>query len=61
MGMGTTWPGVCAMNKFPAGQKFSILPALSLDGILTLEIFEGYVNQEHFLIFLQNYLVCAMP
>ena len=48
-------------TSFLRGQKFSILPALSLDGILTLEIFEGSVNQERFLIFLRNYLVCAMP
>ncbi|KIM77277.1 hypothetical protein PILCRDRAFT_76920, partial [Piloderma croceum F 1598] len=32
-------------------QKFSILPALSLNGILTLDVFEGFVNQERFLIF----------
>jgi hypothetical protein len=44
-------------TSFLQGQKYSILPALSLDGILTLDIFEGSVNQECFIQFLQNSLV----
>ena len=39
------------------GRKYSILPALSLDGILTLDIFEGSVNRERFIEFLRNSLV----
>lgn len=44
-------------TSFLRGQKYSILPALSFDGILTLDIFEGSVNREHFVEFLQNNLV----
>jgi hypothetical protein len=44
-------------TSFLRGQKYSILPALSLDGILTLDIFKGSVNQECFIEFLQNNLV----
>ena len=47
-------------TSFLRGQKFSILPALSLDGILTLDIFEGSVDRERFLGFLRNYLVCTV-
>lgn len=44
-------------TSFLRGQKYSILPALSLDGILTLDIFEGSVNRERFIGFLRNNLV----
>jgi len=40
------------------GRKYSILPALSYDGILALDIFEGSVNREHFISFLRDHLVC---
>jgi transposase len=45
-------------TSFLRGQKYSILPALSVDGIVALDIFEGSVNRESFLTFLQNHLVC---
>jgi hypothetical protein len=41
-------------TSFSQGQKYYILPALSLDGILTLDIFEGSVNLECFIQFLRN-------
>ena len=44
--------------SFLRGQKYSILPALSLDGVLALDIFEGSVNRERFLGFLRENLVC---
>jgi hypothetical protein len=44
-------------TSFSRGRKYSILPALSVDGIVALDIFEGSVNQEHFLTFLRNHLV----
>ena len=44
-------------TSFLRGRKYSILPALSLDGILTLDIFEGSVNRECFIEFLRNSLV----
>src|ERR1700676_3295215 len=57
-------------TSFLRGQKYSILPALSVDGIVALDIFEGSVNREQFLTFLHNHLVscqsmyfysCAYP
>jgi transposase len=45
-------------TTFLRGQKYSILPALSQDGILALDIFEGSVNHERFVGFLRNHLVC---
>jgi hypothetical protein len=45
-------------TTFLRGRKYSILPALSCDGILALEIFEGSVNHERFVNFLRNHLVC---
>jgi hypothetical protein len=44
-------------TSFLRGRKYSILPTLSLDGILTLDIFEGSVNRECFIEFLRNSLV----
>ena len=44
-------------TTFLRGQKYSILPALSQDGILALDIFEGSVNHDHFIGFLCNHLV----
>ncbi|KZP20226.1 hypothetical protein FIBSPDRAFT_679374, partial [Athelia psychrophila] len=36
--------------------KYSILPALSLRGMIALDIFEGSVNHERFLHFLREHL-----
>ena len=44
-------------GTFLRGTRFSILPALSLDGILALDIFEGSVTKEKFLAFLRQYVV----
>lgn len=44
-------------GTFLRGTRFSILPALSLGGILALEIFEGSVTKERFLSFLREYIV----
>jgi transposase len=46
-------------TSFLRGRKYSILPALSVDGIVTLDIFEGSGNRERFLMFLHNHLVCT--
>ncbi len=45
-------------DTFIRGQRFSILPALGPDGIVALDIFEGSVNKEHFIQFLNEQLVC---
>ena len=49
-------PCICH-TSFLHGQKYSILPALSVDGIVALDVVEGPVNQECFLTFLHNHLV----
>ncbi|TDL14114.1 hypothetical protein BD410DRAFT_690978, partial [Rickenella mellea] len=36
--------------------KYSILPALTLDGVVALDIFEGAVNRERFVHFLEMQL-----
>jgi len=41
-------------STFLRGKRHSILPALSSDGIVALEIIEGSVNKELFLQFLRN-------
>ena len=45
-------------TSFLWGKKYSILPALSVNGIVALDIFEGSVNQECFIGFLRDHLVC---
>ena len=45
-------------TSFLHGRKYSILPALSVDRIVALDIFEGLVNQEYLLMFLCNHLMC---
>ena len=42
---------------FLRGKRHSILPALSSDGIIALDIFEGSVNKERFLQFLREEVV----
>src|SRR5271170_2577729 len=42
---------------FVRGTRYSILPALSLDGIIALDIFAGSVNRDRFLSFLREQVV----
>jgi transposase len=42
---------------FLRGKRYSILPALSTNGIIALDIFEGSVTKEIFLSFLENHVV----
>jgi len=44
-------------DTFIRGQRFSILPALSPEGIVALDIFEGSVNKDCFIRFLNEQLV----
>jgi transposase len=46
-------------ETFIRGQRYSVLPALTTDGIVALDIFEGSVNKERFISFIQNNVVCA--
>ena len=43
---------------FLHGKRHSILPALSSDGIIALDIFEGSANKERFLKFLCKQVMC---
>jgi len=42
---------------FVRGQRFSVLPALTCEGMIALNIFEGSVNKECFLTFLDEQVV----
>ena len=56
------WSGVGGRSisrcAFFRGKRHSILLALSSDGIIALDIFEGSVNKERFLQFLCEQVVC---
>jgi len=43
---------------FIHGQCYSVLPALTCDGYIALDIFEGSVNKERFITFLTEQVVC---
>jgi hypothetical protein len=51
--------GTCPFQQtsFNRGKCYSLLPALTLDGILTYTIFEGSVTSDWFLLFIQDYVV----
>ena len=40
------------------GTRYSILPALTTEGIIALDIFEGLVTKEYFLAFIKEQVVC---
>lgn len=44
-------------ETFIRGSRFSVLPALSVDGIVALDIFEGSVTKERFIYFLKEQIV----
>ena len=56
---GRSVPGVRCVRRmtFIRGIRHSILPALTLDGIIGLDIFEGSVNKDRFLSFLREQVV----
>jgi hypothetical protein len=45
-------------ETFIRGQRFSVLPALTSEGIVALDIFEGSVNKERFIEFIKEQVVC---
>ena len=49
----------CQRVHFVRGVRYSILPVLSFDGIITYDIVQGPVSSERFLRFLRDYVVCA--
>jgi transposase len=44
-------------DTFIRGQRFSVLPALTVDGIIALDIFEGSVTKDRFIQFIQDQIV----
>jgi transposase len=49
----------CVQQKcFVRGRRFSILPILTLDGIIAYDIIEGSVTSERFVQFLRELVVC---
>jgi transposase len=50
----------CVQRRcFGRGERFSILPILTLDGIITYDIIPGSVTSERFLRFLRELVVCV--
>jgi len=48
-------------DTFIRGTRYSVLPALTCDGIIALDIFEGSVTKEHFLNFVCEQIVsCSL-
>jgi hypothetical protein len=45
---------------FVQGQRYSILPVLTLDGLITWDIIEGSVTSERFVQFLRENVVCRL-
>ena len=45
-------------STFLRGVRHSILPALTTEGVVALEIFEGSVNKAKFIQFLRDNVVC---
>jgi transposase len=46
-------------ETFIRGQRFSVLPVLTSEGIIALDIFEGSVNKERFILFIKEQVVCT--
>jgi transposase len=44
-------------DTFIRGQRFSVLPALTVDGIIALDIFEGSVTKDRFIHFVREQIV----
>jgi hypothetical protein len=49
----------CVQRRpFVRGKRYSILPVLTLDGIIAHDVIDGSVNTKHFLGFLEEHVVC---
>ena len=48
----------CVQRYFVHGTSFSIIPAITLDGIVVCDIVEGPVYGQCFLKFLEEHVVC---
>lgn len=43
---------------FVRGKRYTILPALTLDGFVAVDIFEGACDKKRFIDFILNQVVC---
>ena len=56
--MGSEWSCTCVCHvTFIWGQLYLVLPALTSEGYIALDIFESSVNKERFIHFLEEQLV----
>jgi hypothetical protein len=45
---------------FVRGKRYTILPALTLDGFVAIDIFEGACDKKKFVDFVLNQVVCKI-
>jgi hypothetical protein len=48
----------CKKVVFIRGKRYTILPALTLDGFIAVDIFEGSCDKKRFVNFVLNQVVC---
>jgi hypothetical protein len=48
-------------ETFVRGQRYSVLPALCLEGIIALDIFEGSVTKDRYIKFISEEVVSKSP
>ena len=50
----------CKKVVFVHGKHYTILPALTLDGIIAVDVFEGACDRKRFVDFVLNQVVCTV-
>ena len=50
----------CKKVVFVRGKRYTILPALTLDGIIAVDVFEGACDRKRFVDFVLNQVVCIL-
>ena len=50
----------CKKVVFVRGKRYTILPALTLDGFVAVDIFEGACDKKKFVDFVLNQVVCKI-
>jgi hypothetical protein len=48
----------CKKVVFIRGKRYTILPALTLDGFIAVDVFEGSCDRKRFVDFVLNQVVC---
>ena len=59
---GHSTKGVCCVvqRQFVRGGQYSIIPVITLDGIITYDIVDGPIDGEHFLKFIKDHVVTPL-